>query len=412
MRQLLWAVNSSLLLLLVVAQLVFFLLYTPIPRRLSLDPDKISVQDKKLGLVVSIPKIYEANDLFGTYVAPVIVQPKAAEEIIPKMPEAPALIQFKLPVEPEKVFIAPLAVTLKGIMYNYGNPEKSIAIIQFQDSKEELNYHLGQLISDAQILKIYPNRVLIIRANGQQETLYLKENEAAKDMKLETFKNISDITIPIYNNIYHIPVETFKQNIKTLAQFIDVLDLTTVYQKGKSIGCRVGKSGKDTFASKLGLQKDDIVQQINGIPVTDIASRVLIYDHIIQKKIGDEINVKLDRSGKEIILKYILSDSHINSDKLFAKTSAKADTFKSATPQENFNIEEQRKKMLEQRIKFAPSAQQIQMDERNKILQARNKGLIVKKPITLDATQQPKMPTSYNLVPNEQAFNMISGAQG
>ncbi len=409
MRLPLWVINSSLLLLFLGAQLVFFLLYTPIPRRVSLEPDKISVQDKKLGLVVSIQKIYEANDLFGTYIPPVIAQPKATEDIIPKMPDAPALIPLKIPVESEKVFIAPLAVTLKGIMYNYGNPEKSIAIIQSQDSKEELNYHVGQLISDAQILKIYPNRVILIRSGGQQETLYLKENEAAKDMKLEMLKNISDISIPLYNGIYHVPVESFKQNIKTLAQFIDALDLTTVYQKGKSIGCRIGKSGKDTLASKLGLIKDDILQQIDGIPVTDIASRVLIYDHVIQKKTGEEINVKFDRSGKEMNFKYMLSDASMNATA--AKMQPKAGSLKSTTPQEFFDIEQERKKMLEQRVKLAPTAQQIQMDERNKMLQARNKELFAKS-TTTNTMQQPKMSDSYNLAQRNQIFDKMSGAQG
>lgn len=409
MRLPLWVINSSLLLLFLVAQLVFFLLHTPIPRRSSLEPDKISVQDKNLGLVVSLPKIYEANDLFGTYVPPVVAQPKQAEEVIPKMPEAPALIPLKIPVESEKTFIAPLPVTLKGIMYNYGNQEKSIAIIQFQDSKEELNYHVGQLISDAQILKIYPNRVIIIRSGGQQETLYLKENEAAKDMKLEMLKNISDMAISLYNGVYQIPVESFKQNIKTLAQFIDALDLTTVYQKGKSIGCRIGKSGKDTLASKLGLIKDDIIQQIDGIPVTDISSRVLIYDHIIQKKIGEEINVKFDRSGKEMNFKYMLSDVSATSNA--AKAQAKTSNLKSTTPQEFFDIEQERKKMLEQRIKLAPTAQQIQTDERNKILQARHKELFAKSTIP-DTMQQPKMPNTYNFAQRNQIFDKMSGAQG
>lgn len=407
MRLPLWVINSSLLLLFLVAQLVFFLLYTPIPRRVSLEPDKISVQDKKLGLVVSIKKIYEANDLFGTYIPPVIAQSVPTEAVIPKIPDAPALIPLKIPVESEKPFIAPLAVTLKGVMYNYGNPEKSIAIIQFQDSKEELNYHVGQLISDAQILKIYPNRIIIIRSNGQQETLYLKENEAAKDMKLEMLKNISDITIPVYNGIYHVPVQSFKQSIKTLAQFIDSLDLTTVYQKGKSIGCRIGKSSKDTLGSKLGFVKDDIIQQIDGIPVTDIASRVLIYDHIIQKKTGEEINVKFDRSGKEMNFKYMLSDMAMNGTA--AIVEPKAGNSKSTTPQEIFDIEKERKKMLEQRVKLAPTAQQIQMNERNKILQARNKELFAKSTMT-DTMQQPKMPDTYNFAQRNQIFDKMSGA--
>jgi|GEM_PF-340142 len=376
MRQPLWAINSSLLLFFVLGQLVFFLLYTPVPRRVSLEPDVVHLSNKKVGVVVSIKNIYEQNDLFGTYISPAFVAPAAIEPTVPVIPEVPANIPLKIPIEPEKVFIAPLAVNLKGVMYGHDRPEQSVAIIQFQDSKEEINYRVGQLINDAQILKIYPNRVIVVRSNGQQETLYLREDEAGKDFALEMAKEISGLVIPHQNGMYHIPVDKFVAQIKTLGQFIDLLDLTTVYQKGKSIGCRIGKAGKDSLASKLGLMRDDIVQQVNGLPVTDISSRVLVFDHVLQKKTGDVLSVQIDRGGKTTELKYVLSKMATPGAISDVAPVAKHKKTTAMDEQGLYNLEEQRKKMLEQKVKFAPTAHQIEMQERRKMFEARRREML------------------------------------
>ncbi len=375
MRQSLWVVNSSLLFLFLIAQVAFFLLHTPIPRRTSLEPDTIPVEAKKLGLTVSIKNIYEQNDLFGTYIPVAPAEAKAVEPVIPVIPEAPPMVPLKIPLEPQKVFIAPLAVTLRGVMYNYNTPDKSIAIIQFQDSKEEVNYRVGQLIADAQILKIYPNRVIVVRSNGQQETLYLSENEASKDMKFEVIKDISSIVIPIHQGVYHVPIEKLTKNIKSLGRFIEILDLTTVYKKGKSVGCSVKRAGKDTLAEKLGFKAEDIIEQVDGIPVTDMSSRVVVFDNMIQKKIGDQFTVKVERSGNPVELKYMLvADPHQGIGLQKTETDAKKSA-KEAVPtsEQLFDIEQQKIKMLEQKVKLAPTVQQIEMEERKKIFDARRK---------------------------------------
>jgi type II secretory pathway component PulC len=407
MRQSLWVVNSSLLFLFLIAQVVFFLLHTPIPRRTSLEPDAIPVEAKKLGLTVSIKNIYEQNDLFGTYIPVFVPEAKMAEPQIPAMPEVPPIIPLKIPLEAEKVFIAPLPVTLRGVMYNYDMPDKSIAIIQFQDSKEEVNYRVGQLIADAQILKIYPNRAIIVRSNGQQETLYLVEGEVTKDMKLEISKDIASMIIPVHQGIYHIPVEKFKKHIKSLGRFIEVLDLTTVYKKGKSVGCRVGRSGKDTLADKLGLKQEDIIEQIDEIPLTDMASRVLVFDHMASKKIGDQFIVKIERSGKVIELKYMLSQElHQGVGLQEPKVQPKTSVVPSA--QQIHTIEEQKIKMLEQKVKLAPTVQQIENEERKKIFDARRKQMFSEN--NEGGLVQPKMQT-YNLNMNPNV-GYTSGAKG
>lgn len=380
MRQPLWAINSSLLFLCVLGQLVFFLLYTPIPRRVSLEPDIIHMPEKKIGTVVSIKNIYEQNDLFGTYIQPAAVMPKIVEPTIPAIPDAPANIPLKIPVEPEKVFIAPLAVNLKGVMYSYDKPEHSIAVIQFQDSKEEINYRVGQLINDAQILKMYPNRVIVVRSNGQQETLYLREDEAGKDLAIETAKEISGIIISHKGGVFQVPVDKFVAHVKSLGQFIDLLGLTTVYQKGKSVGCRVGKADKDSLGAKLGFMHDDIIQQVDGLPVTDISSRVLAFDQVIQKKIGDMVTVRIDRGGRNLELKYMLTKSAQSGTTLDSSVQKQSAKTAVVSEQAIYNLEEERKKLLEQKVKMAPTAHQIEMEERRKIFEARRREMLANRP--------------------------------
>lgn len=387
MRQPIWAINSSLLICFLLAQLVFFLLYTPIPRRVSLDVDPVQSIEHKKTVVVSIKNIYQDNDLFGTYIAPMpSLAPAPTAAAIPAIPEAPTNIPLKIPVEPAKVFIAPLAVDLKGVIFCYDRPDQSIAIIQFSDSKEEMNYRVGQLINDAQILKIYPNRVIVVRSNGQQETLFLREDEASSALAREKTQEVSGLNITLKDGIFYVPVDQFIAQIKSLGQFIDLLDLTTVYQKGKSVGCRVGKDGKDSLATKMGLMKDDIVQQVDTLPVTDIASRVLVFDHVMQKKLGEVVSVQVERAGKTMEMKYATSltpqatgmAAHKVEPKSATSDSAKSSAAKPADRDatERYSVEEQRKKTLEQKVKLAPTAHQLEMQERRKMFESRRRDML------------------------------------
>ena len=381
MRQPLWAINSSLLFLFLLGQAVFFMIKAPMPRRSSLEPDATKTLEKKsTAVVVDIQTIYGINDLFGTYVQMAPAMAKIVEQPVPEIPDAPGAIPLSIPTEAPKVFIAPLPVVLKGVMYLHDRPAQSIAIIQFQDSKEEINYRVGQLINDAQILKIFTNRIIVVRSNGQQETLYLRENDAGRDLGLETAKALSTMVINQKDGVYQIPVDTFVAQVKTLGQFIDILDLTTVYQKGKSIGCRVGKADKDSLGSKLGFSYDDIIEQVDGLPVTDVTSRVLVFDHILEKKIDDVIKVRVQRGGNPIQLHYGLVKSREGQVSDMAKSSAKTTTKTTAQAAQGqyaeYNFEELQKKMFEQKIKMAPTAHQIEMEERRKMFEARRNTML------------------------------------
>lgn len=378
MRQPLWIINTSLFTTLVVSQVLFLLLAQSIPRKVSLTPTVVQEATKSVEAQVDLKRIYGVNDLFGTYVPEVPVLVKETEFKIPEIPAVPSSIPLSIPVEKATVFIAPLAATLKGIVYLHEDQDKSMAIVQLDGSKQEQNYRVGELIQDAQILKIFPNRLIVVRSNGQQETLYLRETEAKKDFSLEDKKVIAEIKISFKDEKYYVPLTEFTTQVRNLGHFIDILDLTTVYQKGKSVGARVGKAVKESLGSKLGFEPDDVIKQIDHIAATDVDSRLKIYDHVISKKIGDTIIVQVQRGGsKSLALTYVLSGA---TPTVVAKdTETTKQKAVSMTPDALYDAEQQKKKILEQRVKLAPTARQIQMDEQKKLLEARRKNMLSNK---------------------------------
>lgn len=343
-----------------------------VPRRVNLEPDVVKAVEKKADFDVDLKQIYGVNDLFGTFVPEVPTVAKDLAVQIPAIPEPPRQVPLHIPVEKAPVFIAPLNVTLKGVIYLHDDQEKSVAIIQFKDSKKEVNYRVGELLQDAQILKIFPNRVIVVRSNGQQETLYLREEDAQKDLSYEEQKELESMKIPFKSGQYHIPLDTFLAQVQSLGQFIDLLDLTTVYQKGKSIGCRVGRAQKGSLAVKLGLQTDDIIKKIDAIPVTSLNSRVELYDHITSKKAGDIIHVEFERSGVPEHYTYLLV-SHLDKAEAADKDSMQHAKISQRVV---YDAEQEKKRLLEQRVKMAPTAHQIQMDERRKMMEARRKEVL------------------------------------
>jgi Type II secretion system protein C len=309
MKQPVWILNSSLLVLFCMSQLLLFMMQRVVPRRISISPGKMIVeQEQAVAHQVEIKNIYE-HDLFGTYEPPVIPVQSVIEEVIAAIPNPPKMILPEVPVEKMPTFFAPLDVVLKGVIFVKDDPANCIAIVQLKKTKEERNYQVGDLIEDAQILKILSNRIIIIRSNGQQETLYLREEDAVSDFNKEAKSIPKSVVENSSGNKYIINIDEFTKRIRNLGEFINLLDLTTVYKHGKSFGCRVGKIDKDSLGFMLGLMVDDIIVKIDNYFIDDLANRIQVYDHIIQKHVGEVIEVVLYRGQDSMMLQYGLIDN-------------------------------------------------------------------------------------------------------
>ena len=280
MKQPLWIINSSLLLLLLIVGVFILVSRERVPSREPIKPEPSTIQARVERPTINSKKIYE-KDLFDTYIVVPVVKPS---DVVLEMPPAPVARPPIVPALPTPIFLPPLNVTLKGIVTVSYDDAKNRAIIADNRTSQEAVYKTGDMIEDAQLMRIFTNKVVLVRSNGQQEVLYLREKDAKTDPMFAALSGWAEIIHEVRQNEYTVDPILFADRVKSLAQFFDMLDLTTVYKKGQNVGCRIGTLEKDSLGIMLGLQSGDIIVRINNIPATDTAHRLKIYKELTKDR--------------------------------------------------------------------------------------------------------------------------------
>lgn len=349
MKHPLWILNSALLVLVLFA-IGFILVVRQKPTfRADIEPATTIKPLKGEPVQINIAKIYE-DDLFGTFRKEL---PSYAPGGLPAMPEPPYAKKVSVPQEPKPQFMDPLNIQLKGIIIMLNDDAGNRAIIMDNKTNKENNYNVGQTIEDAQIIQILSNKVILLRSNGQQEVLYLREKDAQVDPTYVSIDNWRDVVQKISDTEYYISPTQFVHRVKNLGQFIDMLDLITVYKQGKSVGCRIGNIGANSFGKEIGLQTGDIILTINQTPATDTAQRFKIYKDIIAMNPGDIITVEVKRHNDTLHFNYVLKELKQEKKSPFAEP-----------PMTAADIREEQLRILQQKHKLAPTIKDMRDQER------------------------------------------------
>ncbi|MBI2775543.1 hypothetical protein HYX58_06040 [Candidatus Dependentiae bacterium] len=304
MKQPWWLINSILVLVAALAIAFMFFARPKLPARVSFQPTSEVRAHKQEITKIDLAKIY-ANDLFDTYKAPAVMQPEVPDSLGTPLPPPPTPKVSTIPQAPPPRFLEPLAINLKGIVV--GSDERlDVAIIESTKEGRSKNYRLGEKIEDAQLIKIYKNKIILIRANGQQETLYVNQFDAELEQLLSPKTNWDSVIKKVNETEYLVDPDLFVERVENLAQFIDMFNITTVFQQGVSIGCRIGKMQATSPGFALSILPGDIVQEINGISCATVNGRMQAYEKVSALPIGGTIAVKLLRKNIPISLFYTL----------------------------------------------------------------------------------------------------------
>lgn len=369
MKHPLWILNGTLCSLLIAILFFIFFSHKQIPMFEEIEPENYSTVVKKEAFEINIKKIYE-NDLFNTYtkVAPEGYHSPQLEPL----PEPPQPFTVKIPDIPTPKFLEPLKVTLKGIISISNDYTKNKAIISDTVTNKENLYKVGDFIEDAQLIKIFNRKIIFLRANGQQEVLYLREVDAQNDPMYLATGDWNGIAYKISDNNYIMSIKEFARRVKDLAQFIDLFDLTTTYKRGRSVGCRIGKSNEPLLVNQFGLDTNDIILSINDIPATNTQNRLKIYNTVLNLQDSDVIVVSLIRNQHPVTIHITLSEIK---------------PIKTTKPIEQMPLVERASKeqleILHKRHSFAPTLEEIKARERKNIL---NKSAIPKPEINAPIT--------------------------
>lgn len=212
-------------------------------------------------------------------------------------PEFPQSLPIQIPLASEKEILPPLQISLNGTIIN-DNPIKNIVFIENMKTKEEKEYSIGDIVEDGQIVFINKNKVIFVRSNGQEESIYLN-----KLFKIDEEANFNTPwTKIIYlkeDNIRYIDLNLFKYKIKSLATFIEEIGLETYFEKNIPIGCKVKNAKEGTLANLLGLCNDDLIIAINNIPINTNSLRMKCLNIITENIYNSDfiLDVELKRNN-------------------------------------------------------------------------------------------------------------------
>jgi len=353
-----WIVNSALLFLFCTVLLFIYFSQYPLPERVHVEliPGRTPIVHEKSQ--INIAKLYE-QDLFDTYKQEEKSIPEEID-IIEPVPVPPQPQPISIPEPPEPQFLEPVNITLKGIITISSDNGKNRTIIEDNKTKQETVYRVGDTIEDARLIRIFNSKIILLRTNGQQEVLYLREQDAKNDPAYLVTDRWDTVISKITDSEYAINTKQFISRISSLGQIIDTLGLTTAYDKGISKGCRIGQIDEKSFGPLIGLQKGDIIISINNIPADSTENRLAIYQHIIAIPNNGIISMEIERHNERHALHYTLQ--HATAEKITTKFVPSQEE----TKEKNISI-------LHNKYSFAPTMKEIRAQERKRMLEKEKK---------------------------------------
>ncbi len=362
MKQPFWILNLALLFIFFIVLWFVFFMRVKVPFRRTIEPDYNVNIEKKEARKIDISIVYQ-NDLFNTHQPE--IKPIEPTETLNEMPSAPEPLITMAPETQEPQFLEPLPLTLTGIIVNT-DETKNIAIIQDNRSSKQNNYKVNDEIEDAQIIRIFRNKVILVRSNGQQEILFVRQSDIKEENKKIA---LNQIVKKISENIYQVDPVKFATYVNNLGEFIESLDLVTAYKHGLMIGSRVGKLEPDSLGLALGLVPGDIIKSINGILADNTNNRYEIFKNISSLDEGANVVVEIIRNNNIISISYEIKKITLKRPRYEANEETKQNEIVS---QKIINPQEEREKVLKEKYKFAPTLKEIRLREKQNLMKQKN----------------------------------------
>jgi len=187
-----------------------------------------------------------------------------------------------------------LNLTLKGVLAATPMTMASAIIARGKNGKEDI-YGIGDKVPGGVTIKeIYPEHVVLERS-GQLETLKLQKISGIANMRRTSSHNSR-----YAQGSPEAALKKIRTNIlKNPASFGDYALPVVVREKGKQVGYRLQPQAKGELLSELGIEKNDVITQINGIKLNKPQNGISALRKLSTAK---NLNIVVKRNGAEVPL--------------------------------------------------------------------------------------------------------------
>lgn len=221
--------------------------------------------------------------------------------------------------QPEEISapVTRLNLKLRGVY----SSEEDFATAMIEHNRKQEVYRIGSSLPGASGLKLYrvlADRVIMSR-NGKYETLYIEDFDGSTPTTNtqfrprtgnaqirepvtpaetpETDRNVVDLT---NNAQVTAQLLELRQNMDDPDALNDVVSMSPVSDEQGFQGFKLAPGKNRRLFGAMGLRRNDVVTEVNGISMTDASSALTVLD---QLQTAEEINLTVKRGEREVLIK-------------------------------------------------------------------------------------------------------------
>jgi len=215
----------------------------------------------------------------------------------------------------------PLQLQLKGTVVGL-DPSYSWAVIEDMTTRKQDLYKVGDVVSGAQIIEIYRNRVILKREGKEEILMVFEEDKIAKLVGQKPVQSLPSgqspspanppgVNLPeggkglaptkVGENQWAFSKDDVNSAINNANEILSQINIAPYFEEGAARGYKVENIQEGSLINQAGFKSGDIVKRVNGMPIETPDQLIQAYQKL---KDTTNIQVEVERDGRTITLDY------------------------------------------------------------------------------------------------------------
>jgi general secretion pathway protein C len=201
-------------------------------------------------------------------------------------------------LETEDLEPTALKIALLGTVS--GNRENAAAVIQEKAKRTQSLYKEGDTIQDATIIKILRGKV-ILRVGNENQILTMEEQSTSSPKGPRTSRSMRRSALPPPPTTITLDRSMVTKSLENMNELISQVRVRPHYKDGQADGLMLSQVRPNSFFSKMGLRNGDIIQGVDGEPITSPDDIMDLYEEL---KEGSSVSLEIGRRGQKKTMTY------------------------------------------------------------------------------------------------------------
>jgi general secretion pathway protein C len=205
-----------------------------------------------------------------------------------------------------------LQLSLKATVA-FDDPAYSFAIIEDLKTRKQDLYKVGSKIADAEVIGIYPDKVVLKRGEKEEVLLLFDENTFSMSSSGKEKSSSADTgskpkpskvkPSKVSENKWVIKGEEITEAAKMAPDVLKQANITPYQPSGNIEGFKVDNIVPGSLYEQYGLKNGDVIKSVNGEPIDGLDKAISVGQKLLSGGV-DSVTVEIERNGGTVTLNY------------------------------------------------------------------------------------------------------------